>query len=42
MDLRTVQSYMGHTDIESTMRYLKPAGHEQVREKMNSVFEGVL
>lgn len=42
VDLRTVQSWMGHTDMESTMRYLKPAGHEQVREKMNSVFEGVL
>jgi integrase/recombinase XerD len=41
VDLRTVQSYMGHSDIESTMRYLKPAGHEQVREKTNSVFEGV-
>jgi len=42
VDLRTVQSWMGHTDMDPTMRYLKPAGHEQVREKMNSVFEGVL
>jgi len=23
-DLRTVQAYMGHTDLESTMRYLRP------------------
>ena len=41
VDLRTVQSYLGHRDIQSTMRYLKPAGHDHVREKMNSVFEGV-
>jgi site-specific recombinase XerD len=24
VDLRTVQMWMGHTDLESTMRYLKP------------------
>jgi integrase/recombinase XerD len=41
VDLKTVQSYLGHSDMESTMRYLKPAGHDHVREKMNSVFEGV-
>ena len=39
VDLSTVQSYLGHSDIESTMRYLKPAGHDHVREKMNSVFD---
>lgn len=41
VDLRTVQSYMGHSDMESTMRYLKPAGHDQVRMKTNRVFSGV-
>jgi integrase len=41
VDVRTVQSYMGHSDLESTMRYIRPASHDQVREKMNSVFEGV-
>ncbi len=41
VDLRTVQSYMGHSDMESTMRYLKPASHAQVREKTNRVFNGV-
>jgi integrase/recombinase XerD len=40
VDLKTVQSYLGHSDRESTMRYLKPAGPDQVRETMNSVFEG--
>jgi hypothetical protein len=38
VDLKTVQSYLGHSDMESTMRYLKPAGHDHVREKMNSVW----
>lgn len=38
VDLRTVQSWMGHTDLESTMRYLRPARHEQVRDKVNLTF----
>jgi integrase len=35
VDLRTVQFWMGHTDLKSTMRYLKPNRGEAVRQKVN-------
>lgn len=35
---RTVQQWLGHSDMESTMRYLKPSRSEQVREKVNEIF----
>lgn len=38
VDLRTVQQWLGHSDMESTMRYLKPSRSEQVREKVNKIF----
>jgi integrase/recombinase XerD len=38
VDLRTVQMWMGHTDIESTMRYLKPSRSQQTRDKVNDIF----
>jgi integrase/recombinase XerD len=38
IDLRTVQAWMGHSDMESTMRYLRPARHEQVRAKVAAIF----
>jgi integrase/recombinase XerD len=38
VDLRTVQQWLGHTDLESTMRYLKPSRSQQVREKVNKIF----
>jgi site-specific recombinase XerD len=39
VDLRTVQLWMGHTDMESTMRYLKPNRSQAVREKVNAMFD---
>ena len=38
VDLRTVQLWLGHTDIESTMRYLKPSRSQQVHDKVNEIF----
>src|SRR5215470_1265047 len=38
VDLRTVQQWLGHSDMESTMRYLKPARSQQVRLKVNKIF----
>ena len=39
VDLRTVQQWMGHTDLESTLRYLKPNRSAAVRDKVNSMFD---
>jgi integrase len=38
VDLRTVQAWLGHTNLESTIRYLKPARAEAVRDKVNATF----
>jgi integrase len=38
VDLRTMQQWLGHSDMESTMRYLKPSRSQQVREKVNKIF----
>jgi site-specific recombinase XerD len=40
VDLRTVQQWMGHSDLESTLRYLKPNRGGAVREKVNAIFGG--
>jgi integrase/recombinase XerD len=41
VDLRTVQQWLGHSDMESTMRYLKPSRSRQVRDKVNEIFGGI-
>jgi integrase len=38
VDLRTVQQWLGHVDLESTMRYLKPSRSQKVRAKVNQIF----
>jgi integrase len=35
----TVQLWMGHTDMESTIRYLKPDRSQAVRKKVNQMFD---
>ena len=37
-DLRTVQLWLGHNDLESTMRYLKPARGKGIRDTVNRTF----
>jgi integrase len=37
LDLRTVQQMMGHSDIASTMRYLRPQEHSHTQTKINSI-----
>ena len=38
VDLRTVQLWLGHSDIESTMRYLKPSRSQKTRNMVNEIF----
>ena len=38
VDLRTVQSWLGHSDMESTLRYLRPSRGQAVREKVDATF----
>jgi hypothetical protein len=38
VDLRTVQAWLGHTDLSSTMRYLTPAQGVEVQRKVNHTF----
>jgi integrase len=38
VDLTTLQKWMGHTDLASTMRYLSAARGEGVRAKVDAVW----
>jgi integrase/recombinase XerD len=38
VDLRTVQSWLGHKDLKSTMRYLKPNRSQAVRDKVDATW----
>lgn len=38
-DLRTVQSWAGHRDIQSTMRYLRPASAKEIQDKLGRRIE---
>ena len=37
VDMRTVQAMMGHSDLASTMRYLRPAENEQTQARINAM-----
>ena len=37
IDLRTTQAFMGHADLASTMRYLKPATSKESQAKINAI-----
>lgn len=39
MDVRTVMMLMGHSDIESTLRYWKPVEVEQLRSRIGDIFQ---
>lgn len=38
IDLRTVQEWLGHSDLESTMRYLRPAQAHKVKSRVDATF----
>jgi integrase/recombinase XerD len=38
VDLRTVQSWLGHKDLKSTMRYLKPNRSQAVKDKVDATW----
>ncbi len=40
LDLSTVQKYMGHSNLASTMRYLRPASASEAQAKINVVTWG--
>jgi site-specific recombinase XerD len=37
LDLSTVQRFMGHSDLASTMRYLRPASTAASQDAINAI-----
>jgi integrase len=37
-DVATVQRLLGHSDLASTMRYLRPAGNKEIHASINAIF----
>jgi integrase len=37
VDARTVQSYAGHSDLATTLKYLKPASTTEMQDKINAI-----
>jgi integrase len=42
VDLPTVQLWMGHKDVESTMRYSKPSRSKETNAKVNEIFDLIM
>jgi integrase len=42
IDLRTVQHFMGHADLASTSRYLRPAGSRETQTAITGIFASML
>lgn len=39
LDLSTVQDFAGHTNLESTMRYLRPAAASEMQRRVSAIWE---